>query len=305
MCTGTSSVNRERRSFYLHASFPCRRQRERDLHVFGQLDEFIHRNSLFFTREIVVLRQEQHAMALLSLTHRHARAVPEPIRHLGFLIVVVPARAQRRAERILVLRQTLNYHRRHALIHAKIRPTPTRVLFRKLTHHFQILLRRCARASTRERRHVPVSQSFRVFARDAASRAPSRVARDASTTVSIASSPSTSSRRRRRYRLCESKTKALSRDRGYPSRRTFSARDDDARRRSPSRDAARAVRCGRLRRAMVRGAVRRASRERGGRHRVKTDDVAQVSLRATGGEVARADGMNAYANARVNITRKG
>ena len=61
----------------------------------------------FVPREVVVLGEEQHAVALLALAHRDARAVPEPTLHLRLLVVVVPAWAQGRAQRVLVLRQTL------------------------------------------------------------------------------------------------------------------------------------------------------------------------------------------------------
>jgi len=81
-------------------------------------------------------------VTLLSLSHRHARTIPESLRHLRLLIVVVSARTQRRSELILVFRQPLNDNRGDALIHAKIRPAPSRVLFRKLSHHLQALLRR-------------------------------------------------------------------------------------------------------------------------------------------------------------------
>jgi len=88
------------------------------------------------------VRQEEHAVTLLSLSHRHARTIPESLRNLRLLIVVVSARTQRRSELVLVFRQPLNDNRGDALIHAKIRPAPSRVLFRKLSHHLQALLRR-------------------------------------------------------------------------------------------------------------------------------------------------------------------
>ena len=102
-------------------------------------------------------------MTLLSLSHRHARTIPEPLRHLRRLIVVVSARTQRRSELLLVFRQPLNDHRGDALIHAEIRPAPSRVLFRKLSHHLQALLRRpCVhhRTSVIARTHASVARSF-------------------------------------------------------------------------------------------------------------------------------------------------
>ena len=166
--------------------------RSRALHVLGQFHQFVHRDRLLVAREVVILRQEEHAcstrsaksvnerafvarfetravrspsrriartrtVTLLPLAHRHARTVPEPLRDFRLLIVVVPARAQRRPERVLVFRQTLNHDRRHALIHAKVRPAPARVLFRKLSHHLQVLLRGCSRLNAR----VPSSVAAR------------------------------------------------------------------------------------------------------------------------------------------------
>ena len=101
------------------------------------------------------VRQEEHAVTLLSLSHRHARTVPEPLRHFRFLIVVVSARTQRRSELVLVFRQPLNHDGGDALIHAKIRPAPSRVLFRKLSHHLQTLLRRCFRRTKTTRDEIP------------------------------------------------------------------------------------------------------------------------------------------------------
>lgn len=101
------------------------------------------------------VRQEEHAVTLLSLSHRHARTVPEPLRHFRFLIVVVSARTQRRSELVLVFCQPLNHDGGDALIHAKIRPAPSRVLFRKLSHHLQTLLRRCFRRTKTTRDEIP------------------------------------------------------------------------------------------------------------------------------------------------------
>jgi len=47
----------------------------------------------------------------LALPHRHAGAVPETLLRLRGLVVVVPARAQRRAELVLVLRKALHRQR--------------------------------------------------------------------------------------------------------------------------------------------------------------------------------------------------
>lgn len=46
-------------------------------------------------------------MAFLALAHRHARAVPEALVRFSLLVIVVAARAQRRAQFIFMLRQAL------------------------------------------------------------------------------------------------------------------------------------------------------------------------------------------------------
>jgi hypothetical protein len=51
-------------------------------------------------------------MALLALPHGHARAVPEPLLGLRLFVVIVSARAQRGAQRVLVVRQPLLSTRR-------------------------------------------------------------------------------------------------------------------------------------------------------------------------------------------------
>ena len=145
-------------------------------------------------------------VTLLPLAHRHARTVPESLRDFRLLIVVVPARAQRRPERVLVFRQTLNHDRRHALIHAKVRPTPARVLFRKLSHHLQVLIRRYSRLNARSvvsrgaSRARPARPPSIVFARAAPlarrtiSRRRHRRARDRSIDVAIVRSRAPSRR---------------------------------------------------------------------------------------------------------------
>eukprot|EP00982_Pelagococcus_subviridis_P007990 30800-Pelagococcus_subviridis.AAC.3 len=80
-------------------------------HPFAELHDFVDRDRLLVPDEVVVLRQEQHAVALLPLPHRDARAVPKPALHLRLLVVVVPARAQRRPERVFVLGEALDHDR--------------------------------------------------------------------------------------------------------------------------------------------------------------------------------------------------
>ena len=238
--------------------------RSRALHVLGQFHQFVHRDRLLVAREVVILRQEEHAcstrsaksvnerafvarfetravrspsrriartrtVTLLPLAHRHARTVPEPLRDFRLLIVVVPARAQRRPERVLVFRQTLNHDRRHALIHAKVRPAPARVLFRKLSHHLQVLLRGCSRLNAR----VPSS----VAARPA--RVPRALARSSSRRrAALARRPRARRGGDRRARERSIVRRDRSRASRAPARRRVVARDVVARDLSTTRAAA-------------------------------------------------------------------
>ena len=73
------------------------------LHVFDRFVNLLYRNRAVIPGKIVIIGEKKHAVTLLSLAHRDARAVPETSLHFGFFIVVVTARAQRRAESIFVL----------------------------------------------------------------------------------------------------------------------------------------------------------------------------------------------------------
>ena len=73
------------------------------LHIFDRFVNLLYRNRAVVPGKIVIIGEKKHAVALLSLAHRDARAVPETSLHFGFFIVVVTARAQRRAESIFVL----------------------------------------------------------------------------------------------------------------------------------------------------------------------------------------------------------
>ena len=58
------------------------------------------------SNEGIVLRKEQHAVTLASFTHRNTGAVPEGLRRLSLLVVVMTART-RNYEYVLVTGQTL------------------------------------------------------------------------------------------------------------------------------------------------------------------------------------------------------
>jgi ABC-type tungstate transport system substrate-binding protein len=73
------------------------------LHVFDRFVNLLYRNRAVIPGKIIIIGEKKHAVTLLSLAHRDARAVPETSLHFGFFIVVVTARAQRRAESIFVL----------------------------------------------------------------------------------------------------------------------------------------------------------------------------------------------------------
>ena len=76
-------------------------------------------------------------MALLALTHGHARAVPEGLGHLGFLVFVVAAGAEGAAELVFMTCQALEHHRRDAGIAAEIGAGALGVGLRELANHLK------------------------------------------------------------------------------------------------------------------------------------------------------------------------
>jgi len=73
------------------------------LHATAALLDLIKGDFLGVTGKVVVFCQEEHAVALLALAHRHTRAVPEALLSLKLLVVVMAARAERHPQLILVL----------------------------------------------------------------------------------------------------------------------------------------------------------------------------------------------------------
>lgn len=61
-----------------------------------------------------------HAVAVVPLPHGHTGAVPEAILRLRLLVLVVPARAERGAQRHLVLRQPLEHHLRPVCVCVRV-----------------------------------------------------------------------------------------------------------------------------------------------------------------------------------------
>ena len=70
---------------------------------FRGLDHLFQADLLVVAREIVVRRQEEHAVTLFALPHRHARAIPEALLRFRGFIVVVAAGAEGGAQFVLVL----------------------------------------------------------------------------------------------------------------------------------------------------------------------------------------------------------
>ena len=85
----------------------------------GSVDHF-GGDGLRISTEGIVLGQEQHAVALLPLTHRHAGAVPEGLGNFSFLVLIVTAWAQSSPELILVAGKTLEHHSGHAGVAAEV-----------------------------------------------------------------------------------------------------------------------------------------------------------------------------------------
>lgn len=76
-------------------------------------------------------------MAFFTFPHRHAGAIPEGLGHFGLLVLVMAAGTESSAELILVAGQTLQDHRGHARIAAKISTGALGVGLGELANHFQ------------------------------------------------------------------------------------------------------------------------------------------------------------------------
>jgi len=68
--------------------------------------------------EVVVVGEEEHAVALLPLAHGYAGAVPVAVLCLGLLILVESTGAEGRAQGHLVLGEATDDHGGHALLGA-------------------------------------------------------------------------------------------------------------------------------------------------------------------------------------------
>mmetsp|Transcript_25296 Transcript_25296/g.81816 ORF Transcript_25296/g.81816 Transcript_25296/m.81816 type:complete len:207 (+) Transcript_25296:2254-2874(+) len=76
--------------------------------------------------EVVVVGEEEHAVALLPLPHGDAGAVPVAVLGLGLLVLVEAAGTEGRAERNFVFRETADHHLRDttdAQLQGRRRPT--------------------------------------------------------------------------------------------------------------------------------------------------------------------------------------
>lgn len=101
----------------------------RPAHPLRRRDHLLQRDLRVLAPEVVALGQEEHAVALLALPHRHAGAVPEPLRGLGGLVVVVAAGAQGGAELVLVLGEALDYDGGDRLVDAEVGPGAVESLY--------------------------------------------------------------------------------------------------------------------------------------------------------------------------------
>lgn len=100
-------------------------------------DHLLERDLRVLPPEVVVLGQEEHAVALLPLAHRDAGAVPKALSRLGLLVVVVPARAQRGAELVLVLGEALDHDGGDGLIDAEVGAGAVRRRWRRFFVFFE------------------------------------------------------------------------------------------------------------------------------------------------------------------------
>ena len=107
-----------------------------------RLLDLLQADGLVLSGKIVVGRKEKHAMALLPFSHGDARAVPEPLRGLGGLVVVMPAGAERCSELILVVSKPLDDDGGDGLVGAEEGAGAAGVLLRELAHYLQRLLLR-------------------------------------------------------------------------------------------------------------------------------------------------------------------
>ena len=107
-----------------------------------RLLDLLQADSLVLSGKIVVGRKEKHAMALLPFSHGDARAVPEPLRGLGGLVVVMPAGAERSSELILVVSKPLDDDGGDGLVGAEEGAGAAGVLLRELAHYLQRLVLR-------------------------------------------------------------------------------------------------------------------------------------------------------------------
>lgn len=118
------------------AALPCGRTS-----MAGGGPDFVKGNILPGASEVVIGRQEQHAVTFFALPHRNTGTIPVGGRHLSLFIFVVTAGAKGRAEFVLVLGKTFNHNGGHARINTEIGARPFGILFREMPHGFEALIR--------------------------------------------------------------------------------------------------------------------------------------------------------------------
>ena len=87
---------------------------ETSLHGRYALLDLSHSDSLVRARKIRPWVEEQHAVALLALSHGDTWAIPVTLCSLGLLIVIVPAGAKWCSKSFLMLSQALDDNSSHA-----------------------------------------------------------------------------------------------------------------------------------------------------------------------------------------------
>lgn len=101
--------------------------------------DLIEGHRLLLASEWVVFGKEQHAVAFLPLTHRHAGAIPECLSNFCLLVFVVAAGAESSPELILVPGQALENHRGDARVTAEIGARALGIGFSEFPNHLKAL----------------------------------------------------------------------------------------------------------------------------------------------------------------------
>ena len=77
-------------------------------HALRSLEHLLVLNVCFVSGKIVVVREKEHAVTLVSLPHGHTRTVPKAVLGFGLLVIIEAAGTQRCSQRDLVFRETFD-----------------------------------------------------------------------------------------------------------------------------------------------------------------------------------------------------